>query len=195
MPPFLAGWTKGESIELDKRKIDIISIIITVSVFIIFFTLFLKDDFSAHHLLRDKRSSLKEAISRDQYAIEAHKNKAADVSTLEKEILEDKQFLLKEDNIPYFLNYVSSLARRHQVVIISIEPGQTVDNNRLTKTTFTAELKGGFPYVYNFLYHLEDDWRGVKIEALSIDKNREDSRVDVKLTLAVLSIDGFPEKT
>ncbi len=166
-----------------------------VIVFVVFYTALLKDDFSAYRSLRNKRYFLEEAISRDKYAIEAHKNKIADVLNLEKEIRENRPFLLKEGKVPYFLNYVSSLASRHKVVIISIEPGGTVANNLLTRTMFTAELKGGFPYVYNFLYYLEDDWRGVKIETLSIDKNHEDISVDIKLTLAVLSIGGFPEKT
>ena len=178
----------------DTKKIDIISVLAIVIVSGVFYSIFLKDDFSAYKTLRDKRSSLNEAITRDRHTIDTHKNKAADILSLEKEINENKLVFLKEEKQPYFINYASSLARQYRIGILSIEPGETVISDLVSKTTFTAELRGRFPNMYNFLYHLEDDWKGVKVEALTMDKNPEDRSVSVRLTLAVLSIDGYQEK-
>ena len=178
----------------DTKKIDIISVLAIVIVSGVFYSIFLKDDFSAYKTLRDKRSSLNEAISKDRDTIDTHKNKAADILNLEKEINENKLVFLKEEKQPYFINYTSSLARQYRIGILSIEPGETVISDLVSKTTFTAGLRGRFPNMYNFLYHLEDDWKGVKVEALTMDKNPEDRSVSVRLTLAVLSIDGYQEK-
>ena len=178
----------------DTKKIDIISVLAIVIVSGVFYSIFLKDDFSAYKTLRDKRSFLNEAITRDRHTIDTHKNKAADILSLEKEINENKLVFLKEEKQPYFINYASSLARQYRIGILSIEPGETVISDLVSKTTFTAGLRGRFPNMYNFLYHLEDDWKGVKVEALTMDKNPEDRSVSVRLTLAVLSIDGYQEK-
>jgi len=181
-------------LDKDTKKIDIISVLAIVIVSGVFYSIFLKDDFSAYKTLRDKRSFLNEAITRDRHTIDTHKNKAADILSLEKEINENKLVFLKEEKQPYFINYASSLARQYRIGILSIEPGETVISDLVSKTTFTAGLRGRFPNMYNFLYHLEDDWKGVKVEALTMDKNPEDRSVSVRLTLAVLSIDGYQEK-
>ena len=80
----------------DTRKIDIISILAIVIISGVFYPIFLKDDFSAYKTLRDKRASLNEAITRDRHTIDAHKNIAADILRLEKEISENKLFFIKE---------------------------------------------------------------------------------------------------
>ena len=178
----------------DTKKIDIISVLAIVIVSGVFYSIFLKDDFSACKTLRDKRASLNEAITRDRNTIDAHKNKAADILRLEKEISENKLFFIKEEKVPYFINYASSLARQYRIGILSIEPGETLINDSVSKATFMAELRGRFPNMYNFLYHLEDDWKGVKVETITMDKNPEDRSVSVRLTLAVLSVDGYQEK-
>ena len=178
-----------------KRKIDIIAICSIVILGVIFYTVFLKDDIFAYRPLSQKRTSLEEAIIRDRITVEHRKDKETHVQNLEKEIRENKLLFLKEEKTPYFLNYISSLASRDKVAILSIEPGETLSEDLVTKTMFTAEIKGGFPYIYTFLYHLEDNWRGVKVETLSINKNPEDNSIDIRLKLAVLSISGFEEKT
>lgn len=178
---------------MNKRKTDIISVLVIVTFLGAFYSLLLSDDILTYRSLRHKSSSIQEAIKRDRSTLETEKRKMLNVLNLEKEMEGHRLFLLKGDSVPYFLNYVSSLARRYRVEILSIEPGGTVDGELFTRTTFTAELRGGFPYVYNFLYHLEEDWRGIKMETLSIDKNTEDNSVNVKLTLAVLSIEGLKE--
>lgn len=178
---------------MDKRKTDIISVLAIAALLVVFYALFLKDDISTYRSLRQKRSHIQEAINRDTSTLSIEKKKMLNVLNLEKEVKGHRLFLLKENSVPYFLNYVSSLARLYRIEILSIEPGGTVDGELFTRTAFTAELRGGFPYVYNFLYHLEEDWRGVKLETLSIDKGAEGSSVHVKLTLAVLSIEGIKE--
>lgn len=180
---------------MDKKKIDIIAILSIVIICVIFYTVFLKDDLFAYRPLNQKRSSLEEAINRERITVEHRKDKETYVQNLQQEIKGHKLLLLKEDKIPYFLNYISSLANQDKVAILSIEPGETIAEDIFTKTTFTTELKGGFPYIYNFLYHIENDWGGVKVVTLSIDKNPDDNSLKVRLSLAVLSISGFEEKT
>lgn len=179
---------------MDKKKVDIIAIFTIVTIFAIFSFASLKNDIAAYRSLRHKRSSLKDEIRRDTYTIGLKKKRIVEVLNLEKEITEQKQFLLANDGIPDFLNYISSLARRHKVEIVSIEPGETMDVDLLTKTIFTAELRGGFSNIYNFLFHLEDDWRGVKVEELSIESSPEERDINIRMTLAVLSINGAKEK-
>ena len=74
----------------DTKKIDIISVLAIVIVSGVFYSIFLKDDFSAYKTLRDKRSFLNEAITRDRHTIDTHKNKAADILSLEKKIKKKK---------------------------------------------------------------------------------------------------------
>lgn len=178
---------------MNKRKTDILSVLAIATFLGAFYSLFLSDDIATYRSLRHKRSSIREAIQRDTSTLEREKRKMFDVLNLEEELKGHRLFLLKGDTVPYFLTYVSSLARRYRVEILSIEPGGAVDGELFTRTTFTAELKGGFPYVYNLLYHLEEDWRGIKLETLSIDKDAAGNSVNVKLTVAVLSIEGLKE--
>lgn len=178
----------------DAKTVDIISILVIVIVFGTFYIIFLKDDFAAYATLREKRYSLDESITRDRHTIETSNIKAANILTLEKDISEHKLLFLKEDKVPYFINYASSLARQYRIGILSIEPGETVGGDLVSKTTFAAQLRGGFPNMYNFLYHLEEDWKGVKIETLTMDKNPEDRTISVRLTLGIISIEGYQEK-
>ncbi|OGW41697.1 MAG: hypothetical protein A2132_02480 [Nitrospirae bacterium RBG_16_43_11] len=63
-----------------------------------------------------------------------------------------------------------------------------IKGDLFTKSMYTTSLTGGFYDVYNFLYRIEEDWKGVKIERVVMDKDSEDSRIHVMLTVAVLSI-------
>ncbi len=175
---------------MDRRKINIISILAISGLFVISYSTFLKDDLSTFLSLRHKRSSLKEEIKRDTYTVITAKNKITEVLSLEQELKEHQLLLTREERIPYFLNYISSLARQNKVEIISIEPRETVEDSLLTKAAFAAEIRGGFPSIYNFLYHLEEDWKGVKIETLSIARGPDNNNVNVRLALLVLSIHG-----
>src|SRR3990170_6492441 len=177
---------------MDKRKIDIISIIAIVISIILSIIILLKDDISDFRLMKNKRYSLKEDIRKNSITLEREKNKAASV-LMEKEVKGQNLFITKDKLVPYFINYVSILARRHRVEIVSLEPGSSIGDNTIRKTSFTAEITGGFPNAYNFLYHLEDDWRGVKIDSLLIDKDPENNSVNVRLKLIVLSLDKNKE--
>ncbi|MBI5756387.1 MAG: hypothetical protein HZA12_05620 [Nitrospirae bacterium] len=173
---------------MDKKKIDIIAIISIGAIFVLFYSLFLKDDIFLYRSLSSQRASLKSAVIRDLALIEAHKGRQSEIMALEKEIKGNMDMLQKENAVPYFLNYLSSLAGRYRVGLLSIEPGEVLEGGLFTKSIFTTTMSGGFFNIYNFLYHLEDDWQGVKVERLTIDKNPGDNKVDVRLTLAVLSI-------
>lgn len=179
---------------MDRRKINIISILAISGLFVISYSTFLKDDLSTFLSLRNKRSSLKEAINRDTYTVTTSKNKITEVLSLEQELKEHQLLLTKEERVPYFINYISSLARQNKVEIISIEPRETIEDSLLTKTVFAAEIRGGFPSFYNFLYHLEEDWKGVKVETLSIARGPENNSINIRLGLLILSIDGNREK-
>jgi len=176
---------------MKKRKIDIISLLVMSALLVVSYFSFLSDDISLYRSSRQKRSSIYEAIKRDASTVEREKKKMLDVLNLEKEIEGHRLFLPKEDSVPYFLDYFSSLARRYKVEILSIRPEGTVDGELFSRTTFTTELSGGFPNIYNFLYHLEEDWRGVKMETLSLTRDTEERSIKVKLTVAVLSIEGL----
>ena len=178
---------------MDKRKTDIISIIAIVISIILSIIILLKDDISDYRLMKNKRYSLKEDIRKNSITLEREKNKAAGVLDMEKEVKGQNLFITKDKLVPYLINYVSILARRHRVEIVSLEPGSSIGDNTIRKTSFTAEITGGFPNAYNFLYHLEDDWRGVKIDSLLIDKDPENNSVNVRLKLIVLSLDKNKE--
>lgn len=180
---------------MDKRKTDILSVLLIAIISIFFFSVFIKDDFSAYRLLRHERYFLKDAIKRYTNVVETHKNKIRDIVILENYLKEQKLFLLKEDKVAYFLNYVSSHADRNKVEIIFVEPGEIEQYDLFAKTLFTAEFRGRFPNVYNFIYRIEDDWRGVKVEKLSINKDSGDNKVNVRLKLSVISIEKYIEKT
>ena len=174
---------------MDKRKIDLISIIaITISI-ILSIIILLRDDISDHRLMTNKRYSLEEDIRKNSITLEREKNKAAGVPDMEKEVKGQDLFITEGKVVPYFINYISILARRHRVEIVSLEPGSSIGDSTTRKSSFTAEISGGFPNAYDFLYHLEDDWRGVKIDSLSIDRDQEDNSVNIRLRLIVLSLD------
>lgn len=173
---------------MDKKKIDIIAILSLAVIFVLFYSLFLKDDIFLYRSLSIQRASLKSAIIRDLALIEAHKSKQSEIMALEEEIKWNIEMLQKENAVPYFLNYTSSLAGRYRVELLSVEPGEVLEGDLFTKSIFTTTLSGGFSNIYNFMYHLEDDWKGVKVERLTMDKNPGDNRINVRLTLAVLSI-------
>ena len=177
---------------MDKRKIDIISIIAIAVSIVLSVIILLKDDISDFRLMKNKRYSLKEDIRKNSITLEREKNKAASV-LMEKEVKGQNLFITKDKLVPYFINYVSKLARRHRLEIVSLEPGSSMGDNTTGKSSFTAEISGGFPNAYNFLYHLEDDWRGVKIDSLSIDKDPESGNVNVRLKLIILSLDKNEE--
>ncbi len=177
---------------MDKRKIDIISIIAIAVSIVLSVIILLKDDISDFRLMKNKRYSLKEDIRKNSITLEREKNKAASV-LMEKEVKGQNLFITKDKLVPYFVNYVSTLARRHRVEIVSLEPGSSMSDNTIRKSSFTAEIAGGFPNAYNFLYHLEDDWRGVKIDSLSIGKDPENGNVNVRLKLIILSLDKNEE--
>lgn len=179
---------------MDKRKIDIISILAIIIACVLFYTAFLGKDFATFRSLRQDRYSIKGEINNDKYTLEILRNKKSEAINLESEITKHRLVYLKKDNVPYFLNYVSSLANRDNVMILLIEPGETVSEDIFTKTSYTAELKGGFSNIYDFLYHLEDDWRGVKIESMSLDKNTDDNSMNLRLLLSVYTINGDGEK-
>lgn len=179
---------------MDKRKIDIISILSITAIFIIFYSIFLSDNISRYRLLRQQKVSLEDAISRGEL-IGTLEEEEANVIALGNEIRENEKFLKVENRTSYFLNYISSLARQHKIEIISVEPGETVAEDLLTRTKFTAVLRGRFLDTYNFLYFLENNWRAVKVEALSVDKTSQDRSLNIRLTLALLSIEGYKERT
>lgn len=175
---------------MDKRKTDLISIIaIAVSV-ILAVIILLRDDISDYRLIINKRHSLKEDIRKSSISLEREKSKAAVTLEIEKDAKGQDLFIAEEKVVPYFINYVSILSRRHRVEIVSLEPGSSMSDNKTRVNSFTAEISGGFPDAYDFLYHLEDDWRGVKIDSLSIDRDPENNSVNVRLKLIVLSLDS-----
>ena len=171
---------------MDKRKIDIISIILSIIIL-------LKDDISDYRLMTNKRYSLEEDIRKNSITLEREKNKAAGVLDINKEVKVQNLLITKDKLVPYFINYISILARRHRVEIVSLEPVSSMGDNETRKSSFTAEISGGFPDAYDFLYHLEDDWRGVKIASLSIDKDPENGNVNIRLKLIILSLDKNEE--
>ena len=178
---------------MDKRKIDLISIIAIGISIILSIIILLKDDISDYRLMKNKRYSLEEDIRKNSITLEREKNKAAGVLDINKEVKVQNLLITKDKLVPYFINYISILARRHRVEIVSLEPGSSMGDNTTGKSSFTAEISGGFPNAYNFLYHLEDDWRGVKIASLSIDKDPENGNVNIRLKLIILSLDKNEE--
>ena len=178
---------------MDKRKIDLISIIAIGISIILSIIILLRDDISDYRLMSNKRYSLEEDIRKNSITLEREKNKAAGVPDMEKEVKGQDLFITEGKVVPYFINYVSVLARRNRVEIVSLEPGSSIGDKITRKSSFTADISGGFPDAYDFLYHLEDDWRGVKIDSLSIDRDPENNSVNVRLILIVLSLDRNEE--
>jgi len=174
---------------MDKRKIDLISIIAIGISIILSIIILLKDDISDYRLMKNKRYSLEEDIRKNSITLEREKNKAAGVLDMNKEVKGQNLFITEGKVVPYFINYISILARRHRVEIVSLEPVSSMGDNATRKSSFTAEISGGFPDAYDFLYHLEDDWRGVKIDSLSIERDPANNSVNVRLKLIVLSLD------
>ena len=173
---------------LDKKRLDLISISVIVILFVLFFSMFLKDDISMHISIRKSLSTLKSSAEGNVLLLEEQKNRASDITALEKEIIDYKNIFQAANKTPYFLNYMTAIARRHRVEVASVEPGEVIKGDLFTKSMYTTSLTGGFYDVYNFLYRIEEDWKGVKIERVVMDKDSEDSRIHVMLTVAVLSI-------
>lgn len=174
---------------MDKRKIDLISIIAIAISIILSVIILLRDDISDYRLMTNKRYSLEEDIRKHSITLERERNRAAGVLDMDKEVKGQNLFISEGKVVPYFINYVSVLARRNRVEIVSLEPGSSIGDKITRKSSFNAEISGGFHNAYDFLYHLEDDWRGVKIDSLSIDRDPENNSVNVRLKLIVLSLD------
>src|SRR3989304_3305404 len=151
---------------LNRNILDLISIsaILVLSLFI--FSFFLKDDISTYFSLKQKHSSLRLSAERNDY----------------------KNNFKADNKTSYFLNYITAIARRHRIEISTVEPGEVIKGDAFTRSMYTTILSGGFYDVYNYLYRIEEDWKAVKIERVVMDKNSDDSKIQVVLTVAVLSI-------
>ncbi len=68
---------------MDKKKIDIIAILSLAVIFVLFYSLFLKDDIFLYRSLGSNRDSLKSAITKDLALIEAQKGKQSEIMALE----------------------------------------------------------------------------------------------------------------
>lgn len=173
---------------LDKKILDIISISTILILFVLIYSVFLKDDISTHISLKKRLSSLRSSSEKSALLLKEQKNRAYDIAALEKEITDYRNIFQAGNKTPYFLNYMTVIARRYRVEVASVEPGDVIKGDSFTKSMYTTSLSGGFYDVYNFLYRIEEDWKAVKIERVVMDKNSDDSKIQVILTVAVLSI-------
>lgn len=173
---------------LNRKIVDIISISAILALSLFFFSIFLKDDISNYNSLKQKLSSLRSSADSSVSMINEQKKKASDIADLEKEMDDYKKIFKVENKTSYFLNYITALARRHRIEVSSIEPGEVTKSDAFTRSMYTTILSGGFYDVYNYLYSLEEDWKAVKIERVLMDKNSDDSKIQVVLSVAVLSI-------
>jgi len=173
---------------LNRNILDLISIsaILVLSLFI--FSFFLKDDISTYFSLKQKHSSLRISAERNASMLEDQKKKASDIAAMEMEMNDYKNKFKAENKTSYFLNYITAIARRHRIEISTVEPGEVIKGDAFTRSIYTTILSGGFYDVYNYLYRIEEDWKAVKIERVVMDKNSDDSKIQVVLTVAGLSI-------
>lgn len=173
---------------LDKKLLDLLSISAILILFVLFYSVFLKDDIATHASLKKRLLTLKSSTEKSALLMEAQKNRASDIEALEKEITDYKNIFQAANKTAYLLNYMTTLARRHRVEVASVEPGEVIKGDSFTKSMYTTSITGGFYDIHNFLYRIEEDWKAVKIERVVMDKDIEDSRIHVMLTVAVLSI-------
>ena len=120
--------------------------------------------------------------------LEVQKKNISDIAALEKEMNDYKELFKAENKTSDVLNYITAIARRHRIEVSTVEPGEVIKGDAFTRSMYTTILSGGFYDVYNYLYRIEEDWKAVKIERVVMDKNSDDSKIQVILTMAVLSI-------
>src|SRR3990172_10742496 len=128
---------------MNKRKTDLISITAIAISIILSIMILLRDDISDYRLMTNKRNSLEEDIRKNSISLEREKNKAAGALEIEKEAKGQDLFIAEGKVVPFFINYVSILARRHRVEIVSLEPGSSIGDNKTRVNSFTAEVSGG----------------------------------------------------
>src|SRR3989337_4224775 len=185
-----SGWRVKMQIlrYLNRNILDLISIsaILVLSLFI--FSFFLKDDISTYFSLKQKHSSLRISAERNASMLEDQQKKASDIAAMEMEMNDYKNNFKADNKTSYFLNYITAIARRHRIEISTVEPGEMIKDDAFTRRMYTTILSDGFYDVYNYLYRIEEDWKAVKIERVVMDGNSDDNKIQVVLTVAVLSI-------
>ncbi len=173
---------------LNRKILDLISISAIAILAVLFFSVFLKGDIAKYISLKQNLSSLKSSAERSASLLKEQEKAATDFAALEMEINNYNKVFKVENKTSYFLNYISSIARRHRLEIVSVEPGEVMKGDAFTRSTYTTLLSGSFYDIYHYLYRMEEDWKAVKIEHVVMDKNSDDSKIQVTLTVAVLSI-------
>lgn len=173
---------------VNKRILDLISISAILAISLFFFSVFLKDDISVYISLKQRLSVLRSPAEMNHSLSGDPKKKSSDIAALELEVNDYGKVFRTENKTPDFLNYITAIGRRYRIEIASVEPGDVIKGDTVTKRIYTTILSGGFYDVYNYLYRIEEDWKAVKIEHVVMDKNRDDSKIQVVLTVAVLSI-------
>lgn len=170
---------------MEKRKIDIIGIISVVVIIIIFSFVFIRKDISTYYHLLQKKELVEKDIEKKRHEIVAKKT---GVHSGETEDIKERLLILPRKKIvPFFLNYLSFLSVKHNLSITSINPGNIVEDGLFIRARFDTEVAGQFFHLYNFLYDLENEWKGIRIETITID-SIDDNKVNAKLTLLVFSV-------
>ncbi len=173
---------------VNKKTVDLASICAMLAMSFLFISLFLKDDLSKYISQKHKLSALKSSAERNASLPDEQQKTGSDISALEMEMNDYKKIFRTGNRASDFLNYITEAGRRHRVEVSSVEPGEVVKGDLYTRNVYTTILSGGFYDIYNYLYRIEEDWKAVKIERVVMDKNHDDSRIQVILTVAVLSI-------
>lgn len=173
---------------MNIKILDLISVVAISVVCLLFFSLFLKDDISKYILLRHKLSSLRSAAELSPSMLEEQKQKLSDIASLESEMNDYKRIFDTKNRTPDVLRFITDISRRYRIEVTSVEPGEVIKGDKFTRRMYTTILSGGFYDVYNYMYRIEEDWKAVKIERVVMDKNSDNRRIQVVLTMAVLSI-------
>lgn len=173
---------------LNRRILDLTSMGVIVVLSLFFFSIFLKEDISTYISLKQRLTSLRSSAERSASLLEEQKKRASDISALELEMKDYEKIFKAENKTPDFLNYITDIARRYRIEVATVEPGEVIKGDPFTRSMYTTVLSGSFYDIYHYLYRIEEDWKAVKIEHVVMDKNRDDNKIQVTLTLAVLSI-------
>jgi len=174
---------------LDKKKVDLAGLIIILSAGLFLFLFFLNPLAQQQAVLSKKKEDLSQEIKRLRQEIQRDRMILSnqDLQTIPANIT----VLTRKEIQPFFLKYISRLARRHHVTVMNIRPGETEEKDLILKTHFDLALKGDFFNIYNLIRDIESSEKGIRIYKISIDRS-DNNKVETHITLNIYA--GNKEK-
>jgi len=170
---------------MDTRNIDLLSAGILIVLLVVGYFAFLKNGWAKLTDLREQEAVLSENVSSTGDMDRELERIDREIDDIQQNLEAFERRLPQEKRIYDFLVEIDELAKRNNVQLESITPGQLEKGRLYSRVPITISANSGFKDFYTFLYQLENILRITMTESLRVDRLPNENRCTIKMDLAV----------